>query len=224
MKRYGWFRDWAQYRSGRGFPGGRGRESRTDYTGLSSPPVSSRPQRWGPADISSYLLSGLGNSLKQVCLFPGLLTSIDFVKSNRKCLNLTREAMLRHNWQEAAGYFSSYIQTLEAGTFSKLHSTSSEVNQTVEPCPINFTFYCMLYDPPPPPPPPPLGCTTIHNQALNKYIHSFFHRKKHNAVTMCIASIACPMMLERWNHNFCSISIMSSDRNVGWQNAKPLKE
>lgn len=57
----------------------------------------------------------------------GLLTSIDFVKSNRKCLNLTREAMLRHNWQEAAGYFSSYIQTLEAGTCSKLHSTSSEI-------------------------------------------------------------------------------------------------
>ncbi|XP_052442483.1 TATA box-binding protein-associated factor RNA polymerase I subunit A isoform X1 [Carassius gibelio] len=57
----------------------------------------------------------------------GVLTAVDFLKSNRKCLNLIREAMLRHNWREAAGYFSSYIQTLEAGTLSQVHSTASEI-------------------------------------------------------------------------------------------------
>lgn len=57
----------------------------------------------------------------------GLLTAVDFLKSNRKCLNLIREAMLRHNWPQAAGYFSSYIQTLETGTLSQVHSIASEI-------------------------------------------------------------------------------------------------
>uniref|UniRef100_A0A8C1KJA9 TATA box binding protein (TBP)-associated factor, RNA polymerase I, A n=1 Tax=Cyprinus carpio TaxID=7962 RepID=A0A8C1KJA9_CYPCA len=67
------------------------------------------------------------SSLKQVCVFAGLLTAVDFLKSNRKCLNLIREAMLRHNWPQAAGYFSSYIQTLETGTLSQVHSIASEI-------------------------------------------------------------------------------------------------
>ncbi|XP_016370950.1 TATA box-binding protein-associated factor RNA polymerase I subunit A-like [Sinocyclocheilus rhinocerous] len=57
----------------------------------------------------------------------GLFTAIDFLKSNRKCLKLIREAMLRHNWQEAARYFSSYIQTLEAGTHPQVRSAASEI-------------------------------------------------------------------------------------------------
>ncbi|KAF4099931.1 TATA box-binding protein-associated factor RNA polymerase I subunit A [Onychostoma macrolepis] len=54
----------------------------------------------------------------------GLFTAADFLKSNRKCLNLIREAMLRHNWQEAACYFSSYIQTLEVQTLSQVFPAS----------------------------------------------------------------------------------------------------
>ncbi|XP_043076156.1 TATA box-binding protein-associated factor RNA polymerase I subunit A [Puntigrus tetrazona] len=57
----------------------------------------------------------------------GLLTSVGFVKSNRRCLSRVREAMLRHNWREAAGYFNSYIQTLQAGTLPQVRSAASEV-------------------------------------------------------------------------------------------------
>ncbi|KAK2883804.1 hypothetical protein QQF64_016412 [Cirrhinus molitorella] len=57
----------------------------------------------------------------------GVLTMIDFLKSNRKCLNLLREAMLQHNWQEAVVYLNSYIQTLEANTYHEVPSTAAEV-------------------------------------------------------------------------------------------------
>ncbi|XP_073672813.1 TATA box-binding protein-associated factor RNA polymerase I subunit A [Garra rufa] len=57
----------------------------------------------------------------------GGFTTTDFIKCNRKCLNLMREAMLQHNWQEAVVYFHSYIQTLEAKTYNDVESSASEI-------------------------------------------------------------------------------------------------
>jgi len=37
--------------------------------------------------------------------------------------------MLLHNWQEAAVYYNSYIQALEARNSIKVHPTASEVQQ-----------------------------------------------------------------------------------------------
>lgn len=42
-----------------------------------------------------------------------------FHKSTRQCLKIISDAMLRHNWQEAAEYFTSYIQTLEDTTVGR---------------------------------------------------------------------------------------------------------
>ncbi|XDV41157.1 hypothetical protein PO909_010070, partial [Leuciscus waleckii] len=57
----------------------------------------------------------------------GVHTEIFFLKSNRKCLKRIRDAMLLHNWQEAALYYNSYIQALEARNSIKVHPTASEV-------------------------------------------------------------------------------------------------
>lgn len=57
----------------------------------------------------------------------GFFTGIYFLKCNRKCLELLREAMLHHRWQEAVGYFSSYIQTLEAKTYNSYQSVVAEI-------------------------------------------------------------------------------------------------
>ncbi|XP_056619784.1 TATA box-binding protein-associated factor RNA polymerase I subunit A isoform X1 [Triplophysa dalaica] len=42
-----------------------------------------------------------------------------FHRSSRKCLKIIRDAMLHHNWQKAAEYFTSYIQTLEDTTVTR---------------------------------------------------------------------------------------------------------
>lgn len=57
----------------------------------------------------------------------GVFKAIYFLKCNRKCLNLLREAMLHHRWQEAVGYFNSYIQTLEAKTYHAYQSVVAEI-------------------------------------------------------------------------------------------------
>ncbi|XP_039546194.1 TATA box-binding protein-associated factor RNA polymerase I subunit A-like isoform X7 [Pimephales promelas] len=57
----------------------------------------------------------------------GVPTEIFFIKSNRKCLKRLRDAMLLHNWQEAAVYYNSYIQALEARNSIKVHPTASEI-------------------------------------------------------------------------------------------------
>ncbi|XP_056118798.1 TATA box-binding protein-associated factor RNA polymerase I subunit A-like [Rhinichthys klamathensis goyatoka] len=57
----------------------------------------------------------------------GVPTEIFFTKSNRKCLKRLRDAMLLHNWQEAAVYYNSYIQALEARNSIKVHPTASEI-------------------------------------------------------------------------------------------------
>ncbi|XP_039546187.1 TATA box-binding protein-associated factor RNA polymerase I subunit A-like isoform X2 [Pimephales promelas] len=57
----------------------------------------------------------------------GVPTEIFFNKSNRKCLKRLRDAMLLHNWQEAAVYYNSYIQALEARNSIKVHPTASEI-------------------------------------------------------------------------------------------------
>ncbi|CAM4686827.1 unnamed protein product [Leuciscus chuanchicus] len=57
----------------------------------------------------------------------GVPTEIFFLKSNRKCLKRIRDAMLLHNWQEAALYYNSYIQALEARNSIKVHPTASEI-------------------------------------------------------------------------------------------------
>ncbi|CAM4686818.1 unnamed protein product [Leuciscus chuanchicus] len=57
----------------------------------------------------------------------GVHTEIFFLKSNRKCLKRIRDAMLLHNWQEAALYYNSYIQALEARNSIKVHPTASEI-------------------------------------------------------------------------------------------------
>ncbi|XP_057209423.1 TATA box-binding protein-associated factor RNA polymerase I subunit A [Triplophysa rosa] len=46
-----------------------------------------------------------------------------FHRSSRKCLKVIRDAMLHHNWQKAAEYFTSYIQTLEDTTVTSAHLT-----------------------------------------------------------------------------------------------------
>ncbi|KAK7134050.1 hypothetical protein R3I94_015793 [Phoxinus phoxinus] len=57
----------------------------------------------------------------------GVHTEVFFAKSNRKCLKRIRDAMLLHNWQEAAVYYNSYIQTLEARNSITVHPMSSEI-------------------------------------------------------------------------------------------------
>ncbi|XP_077075638.1 TATA box-binding protein-associated factor RNA polymerase I subunit A-like [Siphateles boraxobius] len=57
----------------------------------------------------------------------GVHTEIFFLKSNRKCLKRIRDAMLLHNWQEAAVYYNSYIQALEARNSIKVHPMASEI-------------------------------------------------------------------------------------------------
>ncbi|XP_056301462.1 TATA box-binding protein-associated factor RNA polymerase I subunit A [Danio aesculapii] len=57
----------------------------------------------------------------------GIFTASYFLKCNRKCLKLLREAMLHHQWQEAVGYFNSYIQTLEAKTYHSYQSVVAEI-------------------------------------------------------------------------------------------------
>ncbi|TRY54137.1 hypothetical protein DNTS_034822 [Danionella cerebrum] len=57
----------------------------------------------------------------------GHWSSISFIQSNRKCLNKLQEAMLRHQWMEAAGYFSSFIQTLDAWTIREVQSVAAEI-------------------------------------------------------------------------------------------------
>lgn len=50
-----------------------------------------------------------------------LVKETGFRNSSRKCLKTIRDAMLYHNWQEAAEYFTSYIQTLEDTTVTTAH-------------------------------------------------------------------------------------------------------
>ncbi|XP_051730026.1 TATA box-binding protein-associated factor RNA polymerase I subunit A-like [Ctenopharyngodon idella] len=57
----------------------------------------------------------------------GAPSSMNFLKTNRKCLKQIRDAMLLHNWQEALVYYNNCIQTLEAMSVMGLHPTTSEI-------------------------------------------------------------------------------------------------
>ncbi|XP_067274346.1 TATA box-binding protein-associated factor RNA polymerase I subunit A-like [Pseudorasbora parva] len=57
----------------------------------------------------------------------GVRTTTSFLKSYRRCLKRIRDAMLLHNWQEAAVYYNSYIQSLEALDAYTVNTTVCEI-------------------------------------------------------------------------------------------------
>ncbi|KAK9956973.1 hypothetical protein ABG768_014672 [Culter alburnus] len=57
----------------------------------------------------------------------GVPSAMSFLKTNRKCLQQIRDAMLLHNWKEAAVYYNNCIQTLDAMSSLGLHPTTSEI-------------------------------------------------------------------------------------------------
>ncbi|XP_067274352.1 TATA box-binding protein-associated factor RNA polymerase I subunit A isoform X2 [Pseudorasbora parva] len=72
-------------------------------------------------------LCGQGNSIPLMCSCSGVHTTVSFFRSNRRCLKRIRDAMLLHNWQEAAVYYNSFIQSLEALDGKETKSTASEI-------------------------------------------------------------------------------------------------